>query len=311
MGRRKKGGANELHGVLLVDKGQDMTSFDVIRDLRPVFGQRSLGHSGTLDPMATGLLVVCAGNFTRFASWLTDDEKVYEAVVTLGAETDTDDAMGEVTRSDEVRDYTDAEIEAALEHLRGDIDQVPPAYSAIHVDGQRAYDIAREGGEVSIPARAVQVRELRVTARTATEIHLFCRVSKGTYIRSVARDLGRELGCGAHLSGLRRTRSGAFDVTESHPIDDLRPMVREEVAPLLLTGREALPNLEEYTLEPAITERLRMGQRIALESADDGALPALGDYAGVDSERGFIGVVRVEHNDEGRLILSSARLLPT
>lgn len=307
MGRRRKRSADELHGVLLVDKPRGITSFDVIRELRPILGQRSIGHSGTLDPMATGLLVLCLGDYTRFASWLTDDDKVYEATVTLGVTTESDDAEGEVLTQREVPPLSSGEIEGVLACFRGEQEQVPPAYSAIHVKGERAYELARRGETVELAARTVNVTHLENAGFCSPELRLVCHVSKGTYIRSLARDIGEALGCGAHLSALRRTRSGAFTVEQANAMDHLRSNTRDGLRELVLQGSEALTGLPLMHLDDTETERLRLGQRIAF--ADPAAVGV--DYAGVDAEGQLVGVVRVEENEEGRAILKAARLLPT
>lgn len=307
MGRRRKRSADELHGVLLVDKPQGITSFDVIRELRPVLGQRSIGHSGTLDPMATGLLVLCLGDYTRFAAWLTDDDKVYEAIATLGVTTETDDAEGDVLATREVPTLNAEELERVLARFRGEQEQVPPAYSAIHVKGERAYDLARRGEAVELSARAVHVQRLEMVRFDSPDLRLACQVSKGTYIRSLARDIGEALSCGAHLSALRRTRSGAFSVEKAHSMETLRGSAPEEARALLLQGRKALPGLPLMQLDETQTARLRVGQRIAIADAETVGV----DYAGLDPDGQFIGVVRVEENEEGRPILKAARLLPT
>ena len=190
-----------------------MTSHDVVQHVRRIYGERSIGHLGTLDPFATGLLVLLLGRATRLANFLDIEPKVYEATVGFGAETDTDDSTGTVIRS--AAPPAEADIRATLAKLTGTISQIPPAYSAKSVDGTRAYDAARRGAPlelepVEVQVHSWQVREVRPDSVTAT---ITC--SGGTYIRALARDLGRLTSSAAHLTGLRRTRIGAFDVQDA------------------------------------------------------------------------------------------------
>lgn len=211
-----------IDGVLLVDKPAGPTSQDVVTIVKRALGADKAGHAGTLDPFATGLLVVCLGKATKLAEYLTGDDKGYRAVVALGVATDTDDHTGkEIARAD-VSGVTREAVEAALASFRGEIRQVPPAFSAIQKDGQRMYDRARRGEAVEIEARTVFVRELVLEAFEPPRVTLALEVSKGTYIRAIARDLGAALGVGGHLEALRRTRAGAYRVDGALPLDAIR-----------------------------------------------------------------------------------------
>jgi len=217
-------GSSPVDGLLLVDKPAGMTSHDVVLIVRRAYGERSIGHLGTLDPFATGLLVLLLGHSTRLATFIENEPKVYDATIRFGAETDTDDCTGAVTRSvDKGAEMPDRDrIADAIQRLTGEIQQVPPAYSAKKVNGTRAYDIAREGGEVELPPVPVTVHEWRINDVREQELDVTIVCGGGTYIRALARDLGRLTGSAAHLTTLRRTQSGAFHVTDAATMDTIR-----------------------------------------------------------------------------------------
>ena len=208
-------------GLALVAKPAGITSHDAIDRVRVALRTRKVGHAGTLDPMATGLLLVGVGAATRLLRFLGDLEKVYEGTVRLGAETDTLDADGVVT-STHVVDVTGAAIEAAASRLIGAHDQVPPAYSAVKVGGRKLYEAARAGEALEAPARPIVVHDFAVTRVTGDDVDFATRVSSGTYVRVLAADLGRDLGCGAHLARLVRTRIGPFRLEDASPPESPR-----------------------------------------------------------------------------------------
>ena len=209
-----------MTGVLLVDKPADWTSHDVVAKLRAVTGERRIGHSGTLDPMATGLLVVFLGRATRAVQFAEADEKTYIAGLKLGVETDTQDVTGNVlSRSEDVPDR--AALEAVLARFRGEIEQIPPMYSAVKKDGKKLYELARKGVEVERKARPVTISGLELVSGGGDAYTLRVRCSKGTYIRTLCHDIGQSLGCGACMSALRRVRAGAFSVEQAHPLSEL------------------------------------------------------------------------------------------
>lgn len=218
-------------GLLLVDKPAGITSHDVVDRVRRAYGERSVGHLGTLDPFATGLLIVLVGRATRLATFLDIEPKVYEAAISFGSETDTDDATGEVTRS--APPPAESDIRAAIVTLTGDIEQVPPAYSAKKVAGKRAYAAARSGEAVELAPASVVVHRWEVGAYAGGTLSATITCGGGTYIRALARDLGRLSGSAAHLAALRRTRIGKFDVGDATPADALAasppPLKRLEV----------------------------------------------------------------------------------
>lgn len=210
---------SSIQGLLLVDKPAGMTSHDVVQHVRRVYGERSIGHLGTLDPFATGLLVLLIGRATRLATFLDTEPKVYEAVIRFGAETDTDDQTGNVVRTADPPSEHD--VRFRIETLTGTISQIPPAYSAKSVDGTRAYDAARRGDALDLPPVSVTVHswEIRELSRETLSAVITC--GGGTYIRALARDLGRLTSSAAHLSSLRRTRAGEFDVRDAATLEAL------------------------------------------------------------------------------------------
>lgn len=244
-----------MNGVLVVDKPAGPTSHDVVMRVRRALGTREVGHAGTLDPMATGVLVIAVGEATKLLAWLSDESKAYEATLRLGVETDTLDALGVETRRQEPpADVLEAltrstagevhpRLRAALDAERGRTSQVPPAFSAIQQQGVRAYTRARRGEDVQLPARDVEVRSLSLAACSPEPPELSVRVeaTKGYYVRSLGRDLARALGTVGHLTALRRTRSGCFGVEEATPLDVPREQLASRVLPLEQVAARALP----------------------------------------------------------------------
>lgn len=221
-------------GLLLVDKPAGVTSHDVVLRVRDIYGERSIGHLGTLDPFATGLLVLLIGRATRLATFLDTEPKVYDAVIAFGTETDTDDCTGAVNRR--APPPGEEEVRAAIATFRGVIEQIPPAYSAKSVDGVRAYERARKGEAVTLAPVSVTVHEVEVKELHADTLRALITCSGGTYIRALARDLGRAASSAAHLQSLRRIRVGEFDVSDAFSLDDLGAR-RPPILPLrVVTG---------------------------------------------------------------------------
>ncbi|MBN9683400.1 MULTISPECIES: tRNA pseudouridine(55) synthase TruB [unclassified Corallococcus] len=232
-----------MDGVLVIDKPLGPTSFDVVRQVRGLLKVKKAGHTGTLDPMATGVLPVCLGEATKVAGIITEGDKAYDAVVRLGIETDTQDAQGKPTAQAPVPPLTAALLETVLARFRGTFDQVPPMYSAVKVAGKRLYELARAGEEVERAARTVTVHELVLRDFSADRLTLSVRCTKGFYVRTLAYDLGRALGCGAHLEALRRTMSGPFTLARALPLGELVSLSREAVAGRLVSLADALTDL--------------------------------------------------------------------
>lgn len=212
-------GRSPIQGLLLVDKPAGMTSHDVVQHVRRIYGERSIGHLGTLDPFATGLLVLLIGRATRLATFLDTEPKVYEATIRFGTETDTDDMTGTVIRT--APPPRESDVRSSLKELTGTISQVPPAYSAKSVDGTRAYDAARRGAPLDLPAVDVTVHGWDIRELRGETLSAVVTCSGGTYIRALARDLGRLTSSAAHLDSLRRTRVGGFDVRDAATLETL------------------------------------------------------------------------------------------
>ncbi|GAB3688966.1 tRNA pseudouridine(55) synthase TruB [Angustibacter aerolatus] len=254
-----------VDGLVLVDKPAGWTSHDVVARLRRLAGTRKVGHAGTLDPMATGVLVVGVNRATRLLTHLVGADKTYRATVRLGQATVTDDAEGEVTQTADpaaVAALTAADVEQALATLRGPIEQVPSAVSAIKVDGQRAYARVRSGEQVALAARPVTVHRLDLLGSRPgdglLDLDVECDVSSGTYVRALARDLGAALGVGGHLTALRRTRVGPYDLDRCRTLEQLGESFT--VLPLAEAARAAFA-VRELTADEART--LRFGQRLS------------------------------------------------
>jgi tRNA pseudouridine55 synthase len=260
-----------VSGLVVVDKPGGMTSHDVVARVRRLAGTRKVGHAGTLDPMATGVLVLGVNRATRLLGHLMLTEKAYDATVRLGVSTTTDDAEGEVVATTSAAGLDEAAVRAALAGFVGEIEQVPSAVSAIKVDGKRAYQRVRDGEQVELKARAVTVHEIAVrrVARDGEylDVDISVRCSSGTYIRAIARDLGAALGVGGHLTALRRTAVGGFDLGVARTLDQLSESF--ELVPIAAAARASFP---AYELDAAGAQDVRYGRPLAIEIADTTAV---------------------------------------
>jgi tRNA pseudouridine55 synthase len=225
-------------GVLLVDKEQEMTSHDVVAIARRSLGIKKIGHCGTLDPMATGLLMLVVGRATKIQDLLMSEDKEYVGTITLGQTTNTQDAKGEVEEEKEVGDYSEEQIRAVFEEYTGNFEQIPPMVSAIKKDGVPLYKLARKGQVVERAPRPVYITSYDITRVELPEIDFVVNCSKGFYVRTYAHDIGANLGCGGHLSALRRTRSGKFTLERSTSIDQLKNGEREELVKSMVSLAE-------------------------------------------------------------------------
>lgn len=259
--------AGGLSGILLVDKPEGWTSHDVVGRLRRLTGQRRIGHSGTLDPMATGLLVVFLGRATRAVEFAEGHDKAYTALLRPGLVTDTLDTTGTVLESTGLRP-TREELEAVLPAFRGEIEQLPPMYSALKHQGKKLYEIARAGGRVERKPRPVTIYRLECTGERGGDFVLEVECSKGTYIRSLCDDIGRALGCGACMSGLRRTRSGGFDAADALTLEEIERRGPENC---LLPVDALFAGLPDLLIEDEKAEKaLRNGADVRLEAPFEG-----------------------------------------
>lgn len=248
-------------GVLVVDKHRGITSFDAVRAVGRILGERKCGHAGTLDPMATGVLPVCVGAATKIAGYLTEEEKEYEAEFAVGVATDTGDATGTPVEERPGATVREDAVAEAVEALVGTFDQIPPAYSAVKVGGVRSYALARKGMEVPLAARRVTVREARLLSIGPDRFRVFLAVSKGFYVRSLPRDLGARLGVPLTVSGLRRTRVGAFRASEAVTLAELRERARDgDAAALLIPIVDALARFPQWEVPEEAISRVRNGR---------------------------------------------------
>ncbi len=252
-----------INGWFCLDKPEGMTSTSAVGFVRRVTGAAKAGHGGTLDPLATGVLPIALGEATKTVAYVMDGEKHYRFTIRLGAATTTDDSEGEVIATSDQRPQTIA-IEAALPGYIGMIEQVPPCFAAIKVDGQRAYDLARRGEVVKLDARTVWVRDLKLIERPDDDHATFAMISgKGVYVRSIARDLGELLGCHGHVTELRRLKVGSFDASDAVTPDTLEQLIRDDAFPQVLRPlKDALEALPSVALTTPQAQRLRAGQSI-------------------------------------------------
>lgn len=271
-----------IDGVLLVDKPSGVTSHDVVAVARRALGTKRIGHTGTLDPFATGLLVLLVGRGTRLAQYVAGEPKVYDATIVFGAETTTDDLTGESTRVAEPPDPHD--VDRAIQSLTGPLLQTPPDYSAKQVAGRRAYVAARAGTPLQLEPVPVFVHSWRIRRRSAAELDVTIACGGGTYVRSLARDLGRAASSAAHLSALRRVRSGPFDVADAVSMDDLDRDRAAALRPL----RSAIPHLPTQVLGDDDLRRVRHGNAVATRI--DGPLAAV-----LDADDNLVAVARNEN----------------
>ena len=268
--RKPKGLA--INGWLVLDKPLGMTSTDAVGRLKRLYQAQKVGHAGTLDPLATGVLPIAFGEATKTVPYVVDGEKSYLFTVAWGAETDTDDSEGRVTRTSDERPPREA-VEALLPRFTGEIQQLPPQYSAIKIGGARAYDLARDGETFELQPRPVVVHRLAVAGmEDASRTQLVCDCGKGTYVRALARDLGRALGCFGHVVALRRTRVGPFQETSAVTLDRLEELARGETPhEALMTAMRpvetALDDMPSLNVGPPDAARLKRGQAVLMRGA--------------------------------------------
>jgi len=258
---------NAISGVLVVDKPISMTSHEVVQVIRRGTGIRRAGHTGTLDPRASGVLVVLLGPAVRLSEYVSASDKRYQAVILLGKTTDTYDADGQVLTSNPVDNVTEEQFEETLQQFVGEIEQVPPPYSAIKIKGRKAYEMAREGEEVDLQPRKINVYSLELLEWAPPEAVIDVYCSSGTYIRSLANDLGKVLGCGAHLVGLRRTKSGRFTLRDAVPLRKLREAFDDgSWYQYVIPAAEALSDWPSIELTDENVDAVRHGHRVPGEA---------------------------------------------
>lgn len=294
-----------MNGLLLIDKPRGMTSHDVVARVRRLISMRAIGHAGTLDPFATGLLILCIGFATRLSEYLIGETKAYSGRLRLGERTNTDDLDGEVVERRQVL-VTPADLQRARSAFTGDILQTPPQYSAIQIGGKRAYKLARQGEAVEIPPRAVRIVALELmplAGDTFDEVDLRVTCTAGTYVRALARDIGEMLGCGAHLTALRREVSGTFSLEEAIPLDALQAAGADWQRYLLPMDR-AVERLDAVHLNAVDSLRFVSGQTAPIAERGtelrrvytaDGAFVGIGQH---DSAQSVLKPIKVFHARE-------------
>jgi tRNA pseudouridine55 synthase len=271
-----------LDGVLLFDKPLQISSNDALQKVRRLFQAEKAGHTGTLDPLATGLLPICFGEATKFSNALLDADKTYRALLRLGQTTTTGDAEGDITAEYPV-EVQQSDVDVVLAKFRGEIQQLPPMYSALKHQGKPLYEYIRKGETIARELRSVVIHELLLNFFSGHEMDITVRCSKGTYIRTLAEDIGAALGCGAHLTGLRRTAIAHFDLDHSYNFQRLTAMNDEERAACVLPLESLMPNMPRLQLDAGQVQRLAQGQRLGLDTGlPDGKVSLHGP-------QGFIG----------------------
>jgi tRNA pseudouridine55 synthase len=255
-----------VNGLLVIDKPAGMTSHDVVGCLRKITGERSIGHLGTLDPMATGVLPLLLGKFTRLAQYFSSAEKSYCGTIRFGFATDTYDAEGDPAGPDSAPALTLEQVRSAAARFHGEMQQMPPPFSAKKIDGTPAYKLAREGKPVELKTARVHISSFEIVALEGAEARFTMRISAGGYVRSVAHELGRELSCGAHLSSLRRTQAGVFTLDEAYALEELSSLSGNlvELEMLCIHPRGILPEMPAVTGDALALGRLRNGAQANL-----------------------------------------------
>lgn len=254
-----------MNGVLIIDKPSGLTSHDVVHRVRRILQERSVGHLGTLDPLATGVLPLVVGNFTRLAQFYTSSEKTYEGVIRFGFATDTYDADGEATSPPQAVTISLDQLHQLAQRFHGVIEQMPPAFSAKKINGVPAYKLARKHQDVALKPVQVEIKQFEILRADGDRASFRARVASGTYMRSVAHDMGQQLGCGAHLEALRRTSVAEFEVTEAHTLADLEAAaISDRLQEAFIHPRKLLSHLPSVTANEEMVARIRSGRAVNL-----------------------------------------------
>jgi len=282
-----------VNGLIVIDKPAGMTSHDVVGRLRKITGARAIGHLGTLDPMATGVLPLLMGKFTRLAQYFSSAEKSYTGSIRLGFATDTYDAEGQPAGPDAWPDassaVTLARVREAAARFHGEMEQMPPAFSAKKIDGKPAYKLAREGKPVELKTATIRIARFEIASLDGAEAAFAMSISAGGYVRSVAHELGQDLGCGAHLSSLRRTQAGVFTLEGAHTLEELQPLAGnvEALDAFCVHPRSLLPEMPAVTGDAPALGRLRNGAQANLPELS--CAPFVKVFA---SQRELVGIAK-------------------
>lgn len=303
MSRPRRRG-RDIHGVLLLDKPQGLSSNDALQKVKRIYNANRAGHTGALDPLATGMLPICLGEATKFSQYLLDSDKRYRVIARLGQRTDTSDADGQIVQERPVN-FTQAQLDTALDTFRGNIQQVPSMYSALKYQGKKLYEYARQGIEVPREARCITVYELQFIRWEGDELELEIHCSKGTYIRTITDDLGELLGCGAHVIYLRRLQVAKYPIARMVTLEQLNALVEqaqeqgiapsELLDPLLMPMDSPAEDFPEVNLLPAVAGYVKQGQPVQAAGAPASGLVRITE----GEERKFIGIGEIA--DDGRV----------
>ncbi len=297
---------NEPCGVLIINKPEGPTSHDIVNKIRRLYSTKKVGHTGTLDPMATGVLVVLIGRAAKACEYSLSDRKRYTATLRLGIETDTEDTTGNVLKEAAVN-VTEEDVKTALSSFKGNIKQIPPMYSALKVGGKKLYDIAREGGTVERKAREIEVFEISASHIEGNDYRLEVECSAGTYIRTLCADIGKALGCGGAMASLERNEACGFSIKDAHTVEEIEAFSAEEKLALLRPVEEIFYELDAVKL-PAFYERLfRSGCEIYLKKAKLPECPVGTRLRVLDSKGIFFALGEIREYENG-LALKSIKL---
>ena len=287
MARRRKSG-RDVHGILLLDKRKGISSNRALQEVRRLFNANKAGHSGSLDPLATGLLPVCFGEATKVSAFMLDDDKRYQVVIQLGTITDTGDAEGTVLETNTVPELTEKDLEPCLNSFIGEIHQIPPMYSALKHQGRKLYELAREGKTVERKVRLIRIYTLECLDYSYDQITLDVRCSKGTYIRTLAEDIGKTIGCGASVKELRRLEVGRYPITEAFTLEQLQEFSSDEdLMSCLHSVDEPLMSWPEIDLHESQATFIKQGGQVLL--SDQSVLGTVRMYSASD----FLGIGEV------------------
>lgn len=295
MAKRRTHGRN-INGIVLLDKPLGITSNKALQQVKRLFNANKAGHTGSLDPLASGLLPICLGEATKISSYLLEADKAYTGICKLGVTTTSADAEGDVLEQKPVGNYSEQQVDAVLAQFTGTIEQIPPMHSAIKQNGQPLYKLAHQGIEVERQPRTIQIYELHRIRLAGDELEIAMRCSKGTYVRTLAEDIGRELGCGAHLSALRRTKVGPFTLEQVVTMATLESLAEEGFAALdqhILPIEQALADWPEIQLTENSAFYLNQGQPVQIAKAPTSGLVRL------SANQRFIGIGEIL--DDGRV----------
>jgi len=281
-------------GIIIVDKPENISSAKVVARVKAALGAKKVGHTGTLDPFATGVLVCCINRATRLARFFLEGDKTYEATLHLGIETDTQDATGAVTSENRVADIEEERLIEVFQRFQGWINQVPPAYSALKHKGVPLYKLARKGTPVSKPARKVHISSLRIREIEPPCIHFEVRCSAGTYVRTLSADIGKALGCGGHLKSLKRTRSSGFQLEDALLLPEIEQLAaHSDLAPHVITMHDALNGMQTKVADDGLVAKVAHGIPLTDRDVNPGKLRSHDSYIKIVSRRhGLLAVVQ-------------------